>query len=112
VIGMPTGHPEPVRPEPARLDRYHPPAWAVGSFSGYDSERNADLLLTIQPDGGVRLRSGSRGARGPRVDQTGSYEAGKLRFSGATLELNRAGDAIRTTEQGGRHSKVTYRRAG
>jgi DUF3011 family protein len=112
VIGMPTGRPAPDRPEPGRPDRNRPPAWAVGTFRGYDTERNADILLTIQSDGGVRLRSDSRAARQPMVNRAGFYEDGKLRFSGATLELDRVGGAIRTTEQGGRHSKITYRREG
>jgi hypothetical protein len=109
VVGMPAGRPDHGRPEPGRPDRDRPPAWAVGTFRGHDAVRDADVALTIQTDGSVRMRADFRGVR-PTVRQNGSFRDGTLRFSGATLELDRTPDGVRTTEQGGRHGRVSYRR--
>ena len=86
-----------------------PPGWAVGTFRGYDSERRADVNLTINPDGSVTHRTIYRGDR-RTVTQGGSYKGGRLSFDGTALELDRSGDGIRTTERGGRRSRVTFNR--
>jgi len=86
-----------------------PPGWAVGTFRGYDSERRADVDLAISPDGSVAQQTVFRGGR-RTVNQRGSYKSGRLSFDGATLDLDRSGDAIRTTEKGGRHSRIAYSR--
>jgi hypothetical protein len=101
------GQPAVIAAPPPDIRR--PPAWAIGTFRGRDDVRDATITVTIRPDGTVLHRT--RYERDRRtVDQTGTYRDGRLIFDRARLDVERTGDGVRTTENGGRHSRVAYRR--
>jgi hypothetical protein len=102
------GRPGPIS-SPAVPDSRRPPAWAIGTFRGRDSERKATITLTIRADGSVRHRTDYDSDK-RTVNQSGSYRDGRLVFDSARLDLDRAGGGIRTTETGGRRGRITYQR--
>lgn len=79
------------------------PAWAVGTFTGFDNLANSDVTVTIVPGGSVRGRAGGSEFTGSFT--TTRLEAGRRRFS-----VERSGNGFIATDENNSSQRVVFSR--
>lgn len=79
------------------------PAWAVGTFTGFDNFANADVTVTILPGGAVKGRAGGNEFTGSFT--TTRLEAGRRRFS-----VERSGNGFIATDEVNASQRVVFSR--
>lgn len=81
------------------------PAWAVGTFSGYDSFVGTDVELTILPGGRLTGRAG-------RTAFEGSLAGARLKTERQTFRIERQGNGFVAVDETDANHRVVYRRSG
>ena len=81
------------------------PSWAVGTFSGYDSQAGADVEVTILPGGRV-----TGNARGSSFE--GNLAGTLLRTERQAFRLERQGNGFVAVDERDSSHRVAYRRSG
>lgn len=77
--------------------------WMVGSFSGYNTQFNAPVDLTIENDGRATARLGGTSVKG-------YVNAGRLYLGDHEFILSRVGGGLSTSQVGDPDNNVVYRR--
>jgi len=77
------------------------PSWAIGTFQGYNSQRNSEVELTITPSGQVYAT-----ANGQRLN--GSFDGRTLNVQGARFEVEPGNNGLTTIQEGDYHNQVHY----
>ncbi len=90
----------------ARADT--PPDWAIGKFHGINRHYNAEMDLSISPDGQARaVITYSSG----RTDVNGGYYSrGRLVLNDKIFDISKTGGGIKTVQQDDRLNVVMYQR--
>jgi len=78
------------------------PSWAVGHFTGYDSQENVEVKLQILPGGNV---TGSAGEH----DFTGQWRQGQLDAGKQRFRVERSGNGFVATDVRNDQHRVTFR---
>jgi hypothetical protein len=81
------------------------PAWAVGTFQGYNGTYGEDVTLTINPDGVVQGYTRSGEVRGSWVGG-----ANQINVGGLILNVTQEASGLRTTQANNPSNIVSYRR--
>jgi hypothetical protein len=81
------------------------PSWAVGTFSGYDSQVGADVEVTILPGGRV-----TGNARGSSFE--GNLAGTLLRTERQAFRVERQGNGFVAVDERDASHRVVYRRSG
>jgi hypothetical protein len=79
------------------------PSWAIGTFQGHNSRRNAEAILTITPTGQVNAI-----ANGMRLN--GYFDGRTLQFQQMKFDVERSNNGLTTIQQGNYNNQVHYYR--
>lgn len=79
------------------------PNWMVGDFGGYNTQRGADVRMSVNSDGRA-----TAWARGHTLN--GYYNDGRLYFGDTEFYVDRAGEGFTTREVGDSGNQVHYSR--
>ena len=85
-------------------DRDVVPNWLVGRFEGYNTEQHADVAMQVSPSGTVTgfLPGGQQ--------VHGSYQDGRMAFSGVDFDVEKTGSGFTLTQKDDRSNVVVYHR--
>ncbi len=81
------------------------PAWAVGSFQGYDEAERTNVELTIQPGGSV---SGYAGG----TTFSGRWDDNRLQAGRKKFRVERSGNGFVAVDDTGRGYRIYFQRSG
>ncbi len=79
------------------------PSWAIGTFEGHNSQRNAEVELTIMPSGQVNATVDRRRLHG-------SFDGNTLHIGNTSFLVQRSNNGLTTIQDGDYNNQVHYYR--